>query len=207
MTELSYLDFDLSIDGEGGSYQARVLNSPAGQATHNFNQPFSELEHENFILKIGRPRQGVRRIDSPEMEAARRFGARLFQSVFSDEVYASFIGSLYEAHSQDKGLRIRLRVNAKELITYPWEYLYNSNQDNFLSLSVDTPIVRYLDLPQRPSALTVKPPLSVLVMISSPWNTPSPETAHVAIEDRPFELRVSSSSWMLQMLGRSRLLY
>jgi formylglycine-generating enzyme required for sulfatase activity len=172
METLEYIDFDLQIDGSAGSYQARVLESPLGQVTGSFQQPFSPLEMENFFLKVGRPRQGVRRLDSPEMESAKAVGGRLFETVFGDEVYACFRASLNDARQAGKGLRVRLRVNAPELGDLPWEYLYNPRQNQFLSWSVYTPVVRYLEVAQPPEALAVKPPLRLLVMISSPQGYP-----------------------------------
>ena len=57
-----YSDFDLLIEGSAGEgYSARVVDSPAGEATGAFDLPFSELEVENFLLRVGRPRQGTRR--------------------------------------------------------------------------------------------------------------------------------------------------
>jgi formylglycine-generating enzyme required for sulfatase activity len=173
MDEIRYLDFDLLIERAGEGYTARVLNSPAGQATAHFSLPFSELELENFLLRVGRTRRGVRRLELPEMEAAKSFGGRLFQAVFGDAVRGCFRSSLDEASRQDAGLRIRLRLaDAPELADVPWEYLYNPALNRFLSLSADTPLVRYLDLPERIRPLAVKPPLRVLVMISSPSDHP-----------------------------------
>ena len=172
MENLEYIDFDLQIEGSAGNYQARVLDSPIGQVTGSFQQPFSPLEMENFFLKVGRPRQGVRHLDSPEMGAAKQVGGRLFEAVFSDEIYACFRSSLNDARQAGKGLRVRLRVNAPELGDLPWEYLYNPRQNQFLSWSVYTPVVRYLEVAQPPEALAVKPPLRVLVMISSPQGYP-----------------------------------
>ncbi|MGH7597281.1 MAG: CHAT domain-containing protein, partial [bacterium] len=54
----------------------------------------------------------------------------------------------------------------------PWELLYNSALNQFFSLSVKTPVVRYLDLPASLQPWEVKPPLRVLVMISSPVDYP-----------------------------------
>jgi hypothetical protein len=173
MDEIRYLDFDLLIERAGEGYTARVLNSPAGQATADFRLPFSELELENFLLRVGRTRRGVRRLESPEMEAAKSFGGRLFQAVFGDAVRGCFRSSLDEANRQDAGLRVRLRLaNAPELADVPWEYLYNPSLNRFLVLSVETPLVRYLELPERIQPLAVKPPLRVLVMISSPSDHP-----------------------------------
>jgi len=171
---MNYLDFDLLIERAGDKYKARVLNSPAGQATAEFDLPFTEEGLENFVLKIGRPRRSSRRADSPETEAVKAFGGKLFEAVFQDDIHTCFRGSLDEATRQEMGLRLRLRLaDAPELVDVPWEYLYhNSTLNRFLCLSVETPLVRYLDLPERIRSLTVKPPLRILVMISSPTDYP-----------------------------------
>ncbi|HSF80740.1 MAG TPA: CHAT domain-containing protein [Anaerolineales bacterium] len=174
MAEISYLDFDMMIERTGEkTYRARVLSSPAGQASGEITLPFSDLELENFLLKIGRTRRGVRRLESPEMEAAKVFGGRLFKAVFDDEVFSALRSSLDEARKQRQGLRIRLRLNdAPELVNLPWEYLYNPSLNRFLSLSVNTPLIRYLELPERISPLPVSLPLRVLAVISSPSDYP-----------------------------------
>jgi len=173
MDEIKYLNFDLLIERTEEGYTARVMNSPAGQASADFSLPFSELELENFLLRVGRTRRGVRCLESPEMEAVKTFGGRLFQAVFGDEVRGCLRSSLDEASRQEAGLRIRLRLaEAPELADLPWEYLYNPSLNRFLVLSTETPLVRYLDLPERIRPLAVKPPLKVLVMISSPRDYP-----------------------------------
>ena len=173
MAKINYLDFDLLFEGSKAGYRVRVLNSPAGQATARFTLPFSELELENFLLRVGRTRRGARRLESPEMEAARIFGGNLFKAVFGGDVQSCLRSSLNEARRKEAGLRIRLRLaDAYDLVDLPWEYLYDSTLDRFLVLSVGTPIVRYLDLPERIQPLAVEPPLTVMVMISSPSDYP-----------------------------------
>ncbi len=164
MAKISYLDFDLLIEREGKKYRAQVLNSPAGQATAEFRLPFSEVELENFLLRVGRTRRSVRRLESPEMEAAKTFGGQLFNAVFSGDVRACLHSSLDETSQQGNGLRLRLRLaTVPELADLPWEYLYHPALNRFLSLSTETPLVRYLDLPERIQPLAVKPPLRLLV--------------------------------------------
>jgi len=103
------------------------------------------------------------------MGAVKVFGARLFEAVFEGEVRACLRSSLDEAARQDAGLRIRLHLReTPELANWPWEYVYNPALNRFFSLSVETPLVRYLDLPERIRPLAIRPPLRVLVMISSP---------------------------------------
>ena len=172
MGEGSYFNFDLIIEQVGEKYRARVIDSPAGQASTEFDIPFSELELENFVLRMGRPRAGVRRVNSSEMEAVKQCGERLFRAVFSDDVYACFLRSRDTALEEEKGLRVRLRIDVPKLHDYPWEFLYNAHLNQFLALSKDTPVVRYLELPYPVQPLTVQPPLNILVMIASPEGFP-----------------------------------
>ena len=172
MGEGSYFNFDLIIEQVGEKYRARVIDSPAGQASTEFDIPFSELELENFVLRMGRPRAGVRRVNSSEMEAVKQCGERLFRAVFSDDVYACFLRSRDAAMEDESGLRVRLRIDVPKLHDYPWEFLYNAHLNQFLALSKDTPVVRYLELPYPVQPLTVQPPLNILVMIASPEGFP-----------------------------------
>ena len=119
MAETTYLDLDLLIEGAEREYRARVLNSPAGQATSDFTLPFSELEIENFLLRVGRPRRGVRHPESAQMKAVRAFGRQLFEAVFDVEVQSCLRRSQDEANRQGAGLRIRLRLDAPELADLP----------------------------------------------------------------------------------------
>ncbi len=172
MTELSYLDYELRIEKEGDGFRVRVEKSPVGEALSNFDHPFSPFELENFYLRVGRARSGVRRLDSPEMQEAKKVGSKLFEAIFQEEVYGTFRASINQAANEGKGLRLRLRVDSPELNEFPWEYLYNSRQDEFLSLSIETPIVRYIDIPRRFRPVPVTLPLQVLVMVSSPSDYP-----------------------------------
>ena len=169
MEQTDYLDFDLMIEAGDDGYTARVVQSPAGEARVVFTRPFTDLELENFVLNVGQTRRGVRRIGSPQWEAALRFGTRLYDTVFADDVGTAFQMSLNEAQDAGKGLRVRLRLSAvPELASIPWEYLYSDALGSFLTLLTDTPLVRFIDLPHSVEALTVAPPLTVLVVVSDP---------------------------------------
>ena len=172
---MNYQDFDLLIDRSGENLRAQVINSPAGQATAEFSLPFSEDKLENFLLRLGgRARRGTtRRVETQEMNAAKTFGAALFSAVFSGDVKACFRSSFDEARRQNAGLRIRLRLADPSVVDLPWEYLYNPAVNRFLALSIHTPLVRYMDLPERIQPISVTPPIRVLVMISSPTDFPA----------------------------------
>ena len=107
------------------------------------------------------------------MTAAKAFGAALFTAVFSGDVKACFRSSFDEARRQNAGLRIRLRLADPSVVDLPWEYLYNPAVNRFLALSIHTPLVRYMDLPERIQPISVTPPIRVLVMISSPTDFPT----------------------------------
>jgi hypothetical protein len=146
-----------------------VLESPAGQAHADFALPFSDLQVENFILRIGQPQRGRRRTESNALDAAREFGAALFQSVMRDEVGGAYRSSLLSAEQRGAGLRVRLRLSgAPDLVGVPWEFLFDSTAKRFVALSSESPIVRFLDVPGTTSPLKVTPPIKALVVISSP---------------------------------------
>ncbi|MDQ5824726.1 MAG: CHAT domain-containing protein [Chloroflexota bacterium] len=168
MAEVNYLNFDVVIQKAGEGYRAQV-QSPAGEATSHFTNPFSQIEVEHFMLSAAPGKRSVRRIDAPEVAAAKRFGERLYNSVFTGDVSAVLRSSLDEAWNRNAKLRLRLRLtDVPELADIPWEYLYNPSLNRFFALDDDTAIVRYLDVPERVRPVAVTLPLRVLVMISAP---------------------------------------
>jgi tetratricopeptide (TPR) repeat protein len=172
METVEYLDFELRIEKRGQRYLATVVHSPCGEASVIFKLPFSNLEIENFVLRMESTRRGMRRINTPEMETVRQFGNKLFEAVFNDEVRSCFISSQNEARARGSGLRLKLRLDSPELINIPWEFLYDASLGRFLGLFEDSPIVRYIEVRERVQPLTVTPPLSVLVMVTSPSDYP-----------------------------------
>jgi len=177
----SYLDFDLLIESEGSSYRASVIDSPAGQSSNTFTLPFSEKDLELLVLQVFRltSRRSVRSIGSPEMRDVRSFGGHLFESLFSGPVSTCLLRSMDEADRTQTGLRVRLHLgDAPALANIPWEFLYDSSSDGFLCLSDQTPLVRYIDLPQRVEPLAATPPLRMLCLISSPAGYPPLDVEH-----------------------------
>ncbi|MFN0068534.1 MAG: CHAT domain-containing protein [Limisphaerales bacterium] len=164
-----YLDFDLRIRREGDGYCAEVIQSPAGTGRHLFVNPFSDLELENYLLKIGQRASGMRRADTPESRAAREFGSRLYEAVFQGDLHGCFRSSCDAAKRREAGLRVRLWLGeVPELADLPWEYLYQPQQRQFLALSKETPLVRHLELSDVKTPLAVKPPLRALVVVATP---------------------------------------
>jgi CHAT domain len=168
-----YEDFDLLLERGAKGFRAEVLASSAGQATVDFQLPFSEVELENVLLKLGRTTRTVRRIESTEMTTAKSFGAALFNAVFTGDVRACFRSAVDEARRENTRVRLRIRLADPVLADLPWEFLYNPAVNRFLALSVQTPLVRYMELPEVIQPVAVTPPIRVLVMISSPSDYPA----------------------------------
>ena len=144
-----------------------MATGPSGEALGRFKLPFSDIELENFVLKVGRTRRGKRRVESPEMELAKDFGGRLFSSLFDGDVKELFRSSFADARTENRGLRITLSLTgAPELSQVPWEYLYD--HPSFMSISTWTPIVRYLDLPKAKRPLQIALPLRIIGVVSAP---------------------------------------
>ncbi|HKG95175.1 MAG TPA: CHAT domain-containing protein [Gemmatimonadaceae bacterium] len=172
--QISYLDFDICVERtpDGRRYRARVLNSPGGQAVTEFDAPLSPNDIELIRLKVSRPRGVTRGHSRAEVDTVKDFGARMYGALFGGEVGTCLQRSKDLAQAGGHtGVRVRLRLTeAPELAELPWEYVYQQSVNRFLSVSPQTPLVRYLDLPDRVRPLQVTLPLRVLVMISSPSN-------------------------------------
>lgn len=168
MSQMEYKDFVLMIQHEGAGYEAKVMRSPGGEDSVIFQNPFTDDEREQLLDLLGHPGQNEQRAE----EAARDFGSRLFQAVFTGGVNTRLHVSLSEV-GEECGLRIQLNLSdVPELAALPWEYLYDPDLGPISRLS-KTPVVRYMDLKRPNRVLGIKLPLRILVMISSPDDYPS----------------------------------
>ncbi len=174
MGNLSYFDLDVLLARTDDGFEARVLRSPAGDGQSAvFSALFDDLEVENFQLRMSRGRTRTRRVDATPVAEAKRFGGRMFEAIFSGDTRECLRRSQDYARDHQAALRIRLRVaGCPELGNLPWELLYDASEDSFLALSVATPLIRYLQLPDPPRAVSVSLPLQVLVIRSEPADLP-----------------------------------
>jgi formylglycine-generating enzyme required for sulfatase activity len=179
MNPLHYLDFDLKFTRKEADGFLLSCRSPAGEAAEAFHLPFAPLETENLILKLSRLKRAGRAADSPELAAARKLGGGLFEAIFQGQVRDCFRASLEKICVQPHcGLRLKLRLqDAPKLADLPWEYLHDHAFGRFLAQSVQTPIVRYLELPEGIRPLKTALPLRILGLISSPLGYATLDTA------------------------------
>ena len=177
---MDYLDFELHIaPGTGREYAVLVVKSPAGEASGTLKFPFDTLTLENHlkgveiaVLKSGTVRRDIV-MATPEVESVVDFGKQLFEALFVDQVQTTFRRSQDRARLERKGLRVRLRIDAPDLSALPWEFMYDASTGDYVCLSSDTPLVRYLQFDRPPEALTVTPPITILAMVASPNDRPT----------------------------------
>ena len=167
------LDFELGIKSIAGSdFEVSVLRSPVGEAHATMRFPFDGLELQTRLqaLEIALLRSGGtrRQLDSTDGQKVRDFGRDLFDALIQGDVRSRFDASLAEAERTDKPLRIRLRFDAPALAALPWEFLYDQRQPDYLVLSANTPLVRYIEVAETVKPLTVTGPLRILGMVASP---------------------------------------
>ncbi|HEY4690876.1 MAG TPA: CHAT domain-containing protein [Anaerolineae bacterium] len=177
--QLEYLDFELLVGfRRGQEYPVNVIRSPAGEVAHDvFMQfPFAALDLERFIddlpfILIRSSRLPWQQVMSDE-QRVRDFGRRLFHTLFAGKVGNLYWASQALAEQQGKGLRLKLRIRPPELVALPWEFLFDTNRDEYVCLSRNTPIVRYLEVERPIRSLEVEPPLRVLGMVANPKRMP-----------------------------------
>ena len=172
-TYLIYLDFELEIGaGDGPEYPVEVVHSPAGEARSTIRLPHRELALENRLkdlqIALLRSNGARRQIPSPEEAVVQHFGSELFDALFTGEVRSRYDVSQELAHQQGKGLRLKLRIHPPALAALPWEFLYDARGAEYICLSRNTPVVRYLELAQPIQPLLITPPLRILGMVVSP---------------------------------------
>ena len=163
-----YAEFRIRIerDAPGGPYRVEASGLGA-DARGTFESPFSDEALENFVLKVGRTRRGVRKLASPEWESAKSFGEGLFGALIQGRVLELYREALSSAQATRTTLRVTLALSqAPELAEIPWEYLYD--RPNFLSISASTPVVRYLDVSKPVRPVHVELPIRILAVVSAP---------------------------------------
>ena len=170
----TYLDFEIDVrtDDASGGYTVAVVNSPAGEERAAVFLPFGELELKNRLLELQnallRSGGARRRALTSHEQTVQNFGRELFDFLLPGEVRSLYRSSRGKANAAGQGLRLKLRISDPALAALPWEFPFDPVHNEYICLSTQTPLVRYLELAHPPRALTVSPPLRILGMIASP---------------------------------------
>jgi hypothetical protein len=104
-------------------------------------------------------------------QMTERLGRDLFTGVFRDQVADVYRGSLGQVRGLQIGLRVRLQIEPPELAALPWEFLWDPLEDQPLSISTLTPLVRHVSLPVPARSGPVEPPWRILIVIANTSDT------------------------------------
>ncbi len=95
-------------------------------------------------------------------------GGKLFQALFTPELEKVYRERLTLAQERSSVLRFNLCMSAVQLMSYPWEYLFDPSQNTFISSINGIAFSRRIPTVQYITPLTVTGPLRLLVAISNP---------------------------------------
>ncbi len=165
---MDYLDFAIEVHAHQDSQYVVAVRSPVGEARMTVPFPLTDGERENHLLRLENAilysANRRRSLLTPEEATVQNFGQALFTFLLRDELLSRFRACQQLAHDKQQGVRIKLTVSPPELAGLPWELLYDTAQRDYLCLDVNTPLVRYPELPLPIQPLPVTSPLRILAL-------------------------------------------
>jgi hypothetical protein len=168
---IGYEDFriELLYKAKRETFELHAITSAGFITLPDFRCPLSFKEVEDAFAGITRSNaQFTRSIARGPIDNIKTLGSRLFFSLYENRV-----GELYQkcsvmAAERGRNLRLRFVLNHPWMAAMPWEFLFDPNRMDFLTLSTRSPIVRQWawPTPGRPVPSSIEPPLRVLVAIA-----------------------------------------
>lgn len=176
MTALTLQDFEVEIDaGDGSAYPIAVLHSPAGAARGVMHFPFARAELDAQLAGLEAALlDGASQGDTALVQS---FGGALFDALIQGDIRTAYDRSRQLTSGAEQGLRLKLRILAPELLTVPWEFLFDARSQEFVALSRRTPVMRYLELLLPDPDFAVTPPLRILGIVAAPTDLPPLDVA------------------------------
>ncbi|GAB6192987.1 hypothetical protein [Desulfocastanea catecholica] len=154
-----YHNFDIAIDERGiGGYPVRAESEYFGEARVTL---LLDPDHPALL-------EALHRLEECQTDMATLvpFGTELYHYLFTGEIDTIFQRSFGHAlASKDTGLRIRLKIRPPEIAALPWEAMYFPAKRCFMGSSINSPLVRYLEIAGPIAELSVPLPLRMLVVI------------------------------------------
>lgn len=195
---MNYLDFDLEMLARSDDGYPLAVRGDAGDARSLLRLPFDptpdarnlSLHNRQLSLRVALLSSGgrQRRALSREEEQVQQFGGELFEALMVGDIRSRYDLIQERANRQGKGVRIRLRIQPPELAMLPWEFLYDRRSGEYVGLSLNTPVVRYLETAQPIQPLSVAAPLRILGLVCSPQDL---EPLDVALEKQRVEAAIA----------------
>lgn len=174
ISEIKYLDFEISVQqDEGDKYVVRA-KSGKGKAEIRFTNPFNEDKRKVIRSALTaaalrsasvKRKTKMRGAAAPEVREMKDFGALLFQEAVSGPVRDFYQKCQAQADRDRAGMRLRLTLD-QSVDDLPWEFLVLN--DDFMALNPRSPVVRYIAGAASCSLVKVEYPLRLLIVIAKP---------------------------------------
>lgn len=184
---MEYEDFRVTITAKVKKGNRVLVDSPAGSFAGIFVNPIDKSRLDSKLmnngLKVGASRDvklpdGLQEIKSVEVtDDLDDIGNALSETLFWGPVLDAYARSQAIVDGMRKGLRVRIRIdpdieNYAELMSLPWEFLYDNVRRYRTELMDNRAIVRDPITPVPATPLEVEPPLKVLAVLSDPDDYP-----------------------------------
>jgi hypothetical protein len=184
---MDYENFDIRIFRPQGSdsYQMMVQSSVLTALAGSHEVPFDEADAA-LRERIQFDEQGL----LSTADDVENLGKELRGRLFPPEVWNYFNNCRQEVVARQTGLRIRLIIDAAAaaLSQLPWEYCFDDlEQNNFIGLNDQTPIVRFMPTGRRLRDLETDRP-KLLVAVASPTDVDWAQLYDLGIEERLAEI-------------------
>ncbi len=182
MTYRQPLALDLHLDRGDDGLVTHVHQSPAGQGDSRFVSPFSQRDLDKLWATIHEV-QATGSATATQRAMVQDAGKRLFQAAFAGEVLGCLRASFDRAQFERMPLRVLLDLSATpELISLPWELMYNPERSEYVGLARHTPFARFTNLQHRILPVSQPKPLRMLVVVAGPTSYPRVQVDHEWID-------------------------
>ncbi len=139
----SFCDFTIHMTrAKGDAYRAVVRIAPKEEYEIGFRLPVEQDDVTRALASIpSASHMYTQRAASYEsVDPLRRIGGLLFSALFEGASRRLYQRAKDDADSEGKGLRLQVMTDQASLAAMPWEFLHDGQ--DFIGLSVSTPIVR-----------------------------------------------------------------
>ena len=161
-----YNRFQVRVSGKGyGEYTAEAEDSSDGMLGRSSGFPTPDpLQITALRSKLAA---------KPSAAAIQALGTLLFETLFTGGVLYTLRSAIYRAQLDNAALRIQLAIEPNELSALPWELLFDPKKEQFLALSNDTTLVRYVTGALSRPVIATASPLRILALFPNPNHMPS----------------------------------
>lgn len=183
-------EFSLRFAADGERMRLSVVGSSQGEASAELVPPCTADElgalRRRWQEAILAPPARTSRFtmapwaESRLAEELQALGDRLYRCAFPEGIRRLWDAARGHASGRGAaGVALRLAFDAREprtafLAALPWELIACSTPGRHRALSLDaaTPVYRYLEVPEPPRPIDLRPPLGVLLVAAAPRDQP-----------------------------------